>query len=79
MTKADLDGLLTSITEKAKGLRDAGVTSLSIGDITIALSPSDPPPEPKGEDIDQGKGPLDDPMTFGRRTVPGRRRGEHDQ
>lgn len=81
MTKADLEGVLTAITDKAKGLRDAGVTSLSIDGIRIELAPSDPPPMPKSDGApDEFPSSLDDPMTYGRsRGVPGRSRREESK
>lgn len=58
---------------QAKPLREAGVTSLTIDGVSVALSPWEPPAEKGGRvDEDGAIGALDDAATYGRREgVPG--------
>jgi hypothetical protein len=72
MTPADLDALCSVIAQHAPGLREAGVTSLELDDVKIAIAPAVPNVP---IDMKEGKDPvaidpLDDPETYGGR-VPG--------
>jgi hypothetical protein len=69
---SDLAARLALLAEHAPKLRRAGVSSLTIDDITIGLLPPDPPEPQPDEETHEPTGELDDPMTFGRSDgVPG--------
>lgn len=79
MTKTDLEGLLDVIANKATALRNAGVTALSVGDVSIELAARELPDAigaTKNQDEDEPKRAIDDKDTFGGREAPRRRRVE---
>jgi hypothetical protein len=63
------------IEDRAKGLRDAGVTRINLDGVLIELAPAEPPPErpSKREAPDDELDALLDGTTYGRRdgSVPG--------
>ncbi len=85
MKSEDLQSMLDAIASKAKTLRDAGVTAISVGDVSIELAPRDlpeavTPAKSKLEDEeDERTRALDSKQTFGGREAPSRRRvGDSD-
>lgn len=74
----DVRDRLQAIVEMAQSLRDVGVAELTIADMKIVLLPSNPPMAFSGiEESSEPVDPLDDPLTYGRRSgVPGLRRQE---
>ena len=81
MNPAELDAVLGVLTVRAGALRSAGVLELTVGDVRVALAPPDAPAEEQDEKAEPVyDDPLDDPMTFGRRSgVPGFPRDEEQQ
>jgi hypothetical protein len=69
---------LCLIAEKAKGLREAGVTRLQLEGCDVAFAPYHPPgpSSSNGEEVDP-KDPLEDPDTYGG-WVPRMRRRDED-
>lgn len=83
MTKTDLEELLDAIAAKAPALRNAGVTALSVDDVSIELAPRDQPETAArvqttedADDDDRTKRAIDQKETFGGREPPRRRRVE---
>lgn len=82
----DLDQIISTLVGRAPELRAAGVLSLTLGDLTVALAPAEPvaaePRAPRERVEEEPADPLSDPATFGfRNAVPGfpRRREEDEE
>lgn len=75
MAKLSPAALLSLLTERAPALREAGVTALSFGDVSVQLAPHVPPPSTKqGRQDDQRSDLLSDPASYGlpeEATLPG--------
>ena len=77
MTTKELAETLSTIADKAKALRDAGVVGrVSIGDVSFELAEDVLEPIPAIPPVDVGRGSaLDDPDTYGG-YIPRRRGAE---
>ena len=67
----DLDAIVKTLIANGVELRKAGIRELRAGDVHVIFAPVDVPVDvtPPDEDIAD---PLDDPMTFGRKSsLPG--------
>lgn len=84
MTTKDLAAQLDLVIDRAPALRRAGVARVALGELELELAPHVEAGEaqPATPVVEEPADPLDDPMTFGRRTgVPGfpRRKRADDQ
>lgn len=74
MTAKSLDAVLEVLLCRAPALRASGVRQLSVGDLSVELSPPDPEPAPKATATGNQVyvDPLHDPETYGSNgRVPG--------
>lgn len=66
------EDLIDLIVKRAPDLREAGVLSLSVGEVHVVLAPAEPPEtaDEKSTEPEQYSDPLDDPATYARGGVP---------
>lgn len=64
---------LDIVISRASALRDAGVTSISVGSLRVVLTPLGglPPYDPPAGDDGDLNDPLEDPITYGKARSPG--------
>lgn len=75
MSDLGVEQWMDLVISRAAALRAAGVTTITIGGVTVTLAPPEPAPIPTTPDARSDENndddPLSDPSTFGGRGVPG--------